>query len=117
MLAEVLRSVFDIASLKCAVLRILAKSVEDLDTLLQAIGKKLQTVDLHSSGLFLGPTGHPDCCLCNVGFEERMAALELEKDGLSFASGAAAILTVAQSLVTVVDDAVVNGSVHGGTYH
>ncbi|KAK2479039.1 hypothetical protein H9L39_08413 [Fusarium oxysporum f. sp. albedinis] len=63
MLAEVLRSVFDIASLKCAVLRILAKSVEDLDTLLQAIGKKLQTVDLHSSGLFLGPTGHPDCCL------------------------------------------------------
>ncbi|KAM0349702.1 hypothetical protein ACHAPU_003531 [Fusarium lateritium] len=53
----------------------------------------------------------------NVGFEKRMAALELGKDALSFSSGAAAILTVAQSLVKVGDNAVVSGSVHGGTYH
>ncbi|KAJ4268316.1 hypothetical protein NW762_002379 [Fusarium torreyae] len=53
----------------------------------------------------------------NVGFEKRIASLELGKDALSFSSGAAAILTVAQSLVTVGDNAVVSGSVHGGTYH
>ncbi|EHK98681.1 putative O-acetylhomoserine (thiol)-lyase [Glarea lozoyensis 74030] len=53
----------------------------------------------------------------NTGFERRMVALELGKEGLSFASGAAAILTVAQSLSTVGDNAVVSCSVHGGTYH
>jgi hypothetical protein len=63
MLTEVLRSVFDIARLKCAVLRILAKSVEDLYTLLQTIGKKLQAVDFDSFGMLLGPTGHPNSCL------------------------------------------------------
>lgn len=53
----------------------------------------------------------------NVGFERRLAALELGKEALSFSSGAAAILTVAQSLVTVGDNAVVSCSVHGGTFH
>ncbi|KAG9239893.1 hypothetical protein BJ878DRAFT_529848 [Calycina marina] len=53
----------------------------------------------------------------NTGFERRIVALELGKEGLSFASGAAAILTVAQSLSTVGDNAVVSCSVHGGTYH
>ena len=46
-----------------------------------------------------------------------MAALELGREALSFSSGAAAILTVAQSRVTVGDNAVVSCSVHGGTYY
>ncbi|KAF4343719.1 plp-dependent transferase [Fusarium beomiforme] len=43
----------------------------------------------------------------NVGFENRMAALKLSKDAPSFSSGAAAIFTVAESLVTVGDNAVI----------
>jgi O-acetylhomoserine/O-acetylserine sulfhydrylase len=43
--------------------------------------------------------------------------MEQGKEALSFSSGAAAILTVAQSLVTVGDNAVVSCSVHGGTFH
>ncbi|KAH9904940.1 lyase [Xylariomycetidae sp. FL2044] len=53
----------------------------------------------------------------NIGFERRMAALEGGKEALGFASGAAAILTVAQSLATAGDNAVVSCAVHGGTIH
>ncbi|OAP62552.1 hypothetical protein AYL99_01779 [Fonsecaea erecta] len=52
-----------------------------------------------------------------TGFERRMAALELGSEALSFSSGAAAVLTVAQSLFVTGDNAVVSCSVHGGTFH
>lgn len=46
-----------------------------------------------------------------------MASLELGKEALAFSSGAAAILTVAQSLAEAGDNAIVSCSIHGGTYH